>query len=88
MSQLSPREIFLLAVLVLTVAILLVQISRLTALRRPGVTAASIVLAGPFLFIYPERYFLDGRGSAPWRMLGWFVSWVVLVGFLARYLHV
>ena len=37
--------------------------------RDPKYSVGHILLAGPLLFVSPDRYFLPGKRSAPWRAL-------------------
>lgn len=82
------RGIFTLLAFILTGAVLIAQVVRLTRIRRPNVTVANIILAGPLLFIYPARYFRHGQLSAPWRTLLWFILWLLVTALVGRSLGV
>jgi hypothetical protein len=78
------RGEFSLAAFAFTAAVLIFQLKFLASLRRPDVSVGRFLLAGPMLFANPTRYFRDGHSTAPWRMLFWFLLFLVVVELLAE----
>jgi O-antigen/teichoic acid export membrane protein len=82
------RDLFGVAAFVLTGVVLVIQLSRLRSLRRQKVSVAALLMAGPMLFLHPDRYFRDDHLSAPWRMLLWFVLWIGVVAVVGAWFQV
>ena len=80
----SLEDAFGLGWFVLSAGFLAYLLVRLVALRRNGLTAGDFLLAGPMLFVYPDRYFADGHGSAPWRALLYWALWLLVSFPLSR----
>ena len=59
---------------------LVASLAYLIGARDPKYSVSQILLFGPRLFVSPEKYFLPGRHSTPWRaLLLWLVSTVILL---------
>jgi hypothetical protein len=79
----SPREHSGIFFFALCVAYLFFLVWRMSLLRQPGIPFWQIVVAGPFLFLTPERYFRDGHHGAPWRFMLWWAIGATAIFLLA-----
>ena len=67
-----------LAFVVLAVSTWLASLTYIVRARDSRWSITRLLLAGPMLFVVPEKYFVEGRRSAPWRaLLGWTVALVL-----------
>jgi hypothetical protein len=75
----APKEIIELSGGGLLVAYLLFLLWRMSTHRRPDISGAELLLAGPMLFIRPERYFPEGKLRKPWRYFAWWFIGAALI---------
>lgn len=69
----STKDYFGVFASALCVAYLFLLLWRMSRLVRPVVSFWQMLIAGPLLFLSPERYFREGQYGAPWRYMLWWV---------------
>ena len=75
----TSRETLALLWFLAAAAAFVLSVAYMARFRNRKYSVAQLLLSGPMLFVAPERYFVEGKHSAPWRALA---LWLVSIGLL------